>query len=119
MAHFAKINSDNIVTQVVVVNNSVITVDNQESEQAGIDFLQDLYGQGTWVQTSYTGSIRKNYAGVGYKYDSGRDAFIAPKLFNSWILSEETCTWEPPTPMPLDENKYTWNEENQTWEQLN
>ena len=119
MAHFAKINSDNIVTQIVVVNNSVITIDGQESEQAGIDFLQDLYGEGIWVQTSYNGSFRKNYAGVGFEYDSDRDAFIPPRPYDSWSLDEETCLWVPPSEMPADGNKYVWNEETQQWDQLN
>ena len=85
MAHFAKLDSDNIVTQVVVVDNSVLEkADGTESELKGKQFLNSLLGTATWKQTSYNGNIRKNYAGVGYKYDSTRDAFIPPKPFDSW-----------------------------------
>lgn len=119
MAHFAEINTDNIVIRVVVVDNGVITIDGQESEQEGIEFLQGLYGGGTWVQTSYNGSFRKNYAGVGFEYDSDRDAFIPPRPYDSWSLDEETCLWVPPSEMPADENIYEWNEETQQWDQLN
>lgn len=119
MAHFAKLNEDNIVTAVHVVNNDVITIDGVESEQAGIDFLIDLHGHASWKQTSYNGNIRKNYAGIGYTYDPNRDAFIEPKPFPSWILNEETCRWEPPIPMPTSDPEnpkvYIWLEANQQW----
>lgn len=116
MAHFAKLDSDNIVTQVVVVDNSVlIKADGTESELKGKQFLNSLLGTATWKQTSYNGTIRKNYAGVGYKYDSTRDAFIPPKPFASWTLNETTCQWEAPVAYPTDGNLYNWNETNQQW----
>ena len=112
MAHFAKIGKGNKVLRVAVVSNDIAT-----SEQAGIDFLNNLYGsRDTWVQTSYNANIRKNFAGIGFKYDSSRDAFIPPKPFNSWTLNETTCLWDPPVVYPTDGEKYTWNETNQTWD---
>jgi hypothetical protein len=114
MAHFAQLNSKNVVSQVVVVNN-----DDAPDEASGIAFLNNLFGNGTWVQTSYNGNIRKNYAGVGYTYDLGRDAFIAPQPFPSWTVSETTCLWSAPTPMPTDDKRYHWNEATLTWIQSN
>jgi hypothetical protein len=119
MAHFAKLDENNNVLAVHVVNNDVITINGSESEQAGIDFLTGLHGHSLWKQTSYNSSFRKNYAGIGYTYDSSRDAFIPPKLFNSWILNEATCLWEAPVAYPTDGNRYTWNEENLAWEAIN
>ena len=115
MAHFAKLDENNNVLAVHVVNNDVITVDGSESEQAGIDFLSDLHGHALWKQTSYNGTIRKNYAGIGYTYDASRDAFIPPKPFNSWTLNETTCQWEPPVAYPTDGKRYAWFEPNQEW----
>ena len=125
MAHFAKLNSENIVEEVLVVSNEVAT-----NEQAGVDFLNNLLKTSdTWKQTSYNtvggvhklGGIpfRKNYAGVGYKYDESRDAFIAPKPYNSWTLNETSCLWEAPTPYPNDGNLYIWDEENLRWNLIN
>lgn len=115
MAHFAKLDSNNIVTQVVVVDNSVLLkADGTESELKGKQFLNSLFGTATWKQTSYNGTIRKNYAGVGYKYDATRDAFIPPQPFASWTLNETTCTWESPVPMPTD-GIYNWDDANQQW----
>jgi hypothetical protein len=114
MAHFAQL-ENNIVTQVIVVSNQDILDENgQENEQKGIDFCSNLLG-GTWKQTSYNGNIRKNYAGIGYTYDEVRDAFIAPKPYNSWLLDEDTCQWQAPTPYPNDDKRYTWNEESLNW----
>lgn len=115
MAHFAKLDENNIVLAVHVVNNDVITVDGVESEQAGIDFLTDLHGYTLWKQTSYNGSMRKNYAGVGFIYDESRDAFIAPQPYGSWTLNETTCQWEPPVVYPSDGKFYGWFEPNQQW----
>ena len=107
MAHFAKIDENNIVKQVVVVSNDVAT-----NEQAGIDFLKELFGsQFNWKQTSYNATFRKNYAGIGYTYDESRDAFIPQKTFSSWILDEDTCNWVAPTPYPNDGKRYDLNEE--------
>jgi len=112
MAHFAKLGVGNIVEQVIVVSNDIAT-----TEQAGSDFINKLYNtRDVWKQTSYNNNIRKNFAGIGYQYDQQRDAFIAPKPFNSWILDENTCRWNAPIPYPNDENKYKWNEENQSWD---
>lgn len=117
MAHFAKL-ENNIITQVIVVSNQDILDENgQESEQKGIDFCSNLLG-GTWKQTSYNGKIRKNYAGVGYTYDEGRDAFIAPKPFASWVLDETIAQWKAPVDMPTDDKKYTWNEDTTSWKEL-
>jgi len=118
MAHFAQLNDNNVVTQVIVVANQELLDNGIESENKGIQFCQSLFG-GNWIQTSYSGTIRKNYAGVGYSYDSTRDAFIPPKPFDSWILNENTCLWEAPVPRPLDSLDYFWNEELQQWEKVN
>jgi len=122
MAHFAKLGVGNIVEKVEVVSNDIAT-----TEQASIEFLQNLYkDRAVWKQTSYNANIRKNFAGIGYKYDQSRDAFIPPKLYNSWILNETTCRWEAPIPMPTltqeqidNDAGYKWNEENQTWDLVN
>jgi hypothetical protein len=112
MAHFAKLGVGNIVEQVIVISNDVAI-----TEQAGVDFINKLYNtRDVWKQTSYNGNIRKNYASIGFQYDQTRDAFIAPKPFNSWILNEDTCKWEAPVDKPQDENKYTWNESTLTWD---
>ena len=112
MAHFAKLGTGNIVETVEVVSNDIAT-----TEQAGIDFLNNLYGnRDVWKQTSYNNNIRKNFAGIGYKYDQTRDAFIPPKPYASWILNEDTCQWEAPVAYPDDDNRYTWNETNLNWE---
>ena len=103
MAHFAKINKTNIVTDVIVAEQDFIN-----SGKVGDSFL--------WIQTSYNGSFRKNYAGIGFQYDKTRDAFIAPKPYPSWILNETTCRWEAPVAYPDDENNYNWNETNQNWD---
>lgn len=118
MAHFAKLDENNNVLAVHVVNNDVITVNGSESEEAGVTFLTSLHGHSSWKQTSYNGSFRKNYAGIGYTYDAVRDAFISPKPFASWVLDESTCQWEAPTPMPTDGKTYSWNEENQEWTEI-
>jgi len=120
MSHFAEIGDNNIVISVVV------------AEQEHINSLE-----GRWIQTSYNTrggvhyapnngeagdyvpdggvALRKNYAGIGYTYDEGRDAFIPPKPFPSWVLDESTCFWEPPVPLPDDLNMYYWNEGLQGW----
>ena len=114
MAHFAQL-ENNIVTKVIVVaNQDILDENNQESEQKGIDFCSNLLG-GTWKQTSYNARIRKNYAGIGYTYDEGRDAFIPPKPFASWVLNETTCQWKAPVDMPSDDKRYTWDEATTAW----
>jgi hypothetical protein len=117
MAHFAELDNNNIVTRVIVVNNTDL-VDEQgnESEQVGIAFCKQLFGADTnWVQTSYNANIRKNYAGIGYTFDTTRDAFIPPKPYSSWLLNEETCNWEPPVPYPNDGERYMWDEGTASW----
>jgi len=122
MAHFVKLGIGNKVVQGVVVHNDIAT-----SEQAGVDFLNNLYGtHDVWKQTSYNTlkgnhllggtPFRKNYAGIGFKYDQTRDAFIPPKPFKSWILNETTCDWEAPVAIPDDGQRYIWNETNQSWD---
>ena len=119
MAHFAKINNENIVEQVLVISNDVLLKsDGTESELKGKQFLNATFGSAKWVQTSYNGTFRKNFAGIGFTYDSERDAFIPPKPFNSWILNEDSCRWESPIPYPSDGKLYTWNEDILNWEEL-
>jgi hypothetical protein len=118
MAHFAKLNESNQVISVEVISNEVITdSEGSEQEQLGIDFLTQLNGGGWYKQTSYNGTLRKNYAGVGFTYDSTRDAFIAPKPAPSWTLDETTCQWEAPVAYPADGNEYNWNEDTLAWDQ--
>ena len=113
MAHFAKLGVGNIIETVQVVSNDIAI-----NEQAGVDFLRNLYNDqnSQWFQTSYNNNIRKNFAGIGYSYDQNRDAFIPTKPFNSWILNETTCQWEAPSVMPDDDEKYIWNETTTTWD---
>lgn len=122
MAHFAEIDSNNIVTRVLVVGN--------DQEDRGQEFLAtDLALGGTWKKTSYNTSggvhsnggtpFRKNYAGVGYTFDASKDAFIAPTPFPSWVLNEDTCLWNAPTPMPVEEGKmFTWVEADLNWQEV-
>lgn len=114
MAHFAQLDDTNLVTQVIVVHNNELLENGVESEAKGVAFCQSLFG-GEWKQTSYNGSIRKNYAGIGYSYDAGRDAFIPPQPFQSWTLVESTCTWQAPAPMPTDDGPYRWDEASLSW----
>lgn len=97
MAHFVKLNNNNIVIQGIVVNNDVLDINNEEA--SGIAYINNLYGTNdNWKQTSYNGKIRFNYAGVGYSYDEVRDAFIAPEPVNAIGFNEETCRWIVPIP---------------------
>jgi hypothetical protein len=117
MASFAKIGLNNKVIEVLSVhNNELLDSNGVEQEVNGIDFLTKLTGWAIWKQTSYNNNIRKNHAGIGYTYDEDRDAFIPKKPFNSWILNETTCLWEAPIALPDTENRYNWNETNQTWD---
>jgi len=127
MASFAKIGLNGKVIEVLSVVNEVLHDSNGiEQESIGIDFLTKLTGYPVWKQTSYNtyGGVhnkggtpfRKNHAGIGYTYDEDRDAFIPPKPFKSWILNENTCNWESPVAYPQDNNRYTWNEQNQSWD---
>jgi len=120
MAYFAEINKDNIVTRVLAVSDN--------EEHRGEDFLANELGfGGKWIQTSYNtyggvhrfnkNPLRKNYASIGYTYDEERDVFIAPKPFTKWVLNEETCIWEAPTPYPTDDKRYVWNDNRGEWEE--
>ena len=117
MAHFAQLDSTNNVIRVETVNNNVITdADGNEQEQVGIDFLtQHNGGVGWYKQTSYNGTFRKNYAGIGYTYDATRDAFIPPQPFPSWTLNEDTCQYDSPVPDPTDDKMYNWDEATTNW----
>tara|TARA_Y100000310_G_C20185932_1_gene580284 strand:- start:42 stop:434 length:393 start_codon:yes stop_codon:yes gene_type:complete len=126
MAHFAKLDQDNIVIKVNVVHNNELLVDGTENEQKGINFLNTLFNTSdNWKQTSYNTSggvhklggtpLRKNYAGIGFTYDGDKDAFIPPQPFSSWTLNEDTCRWEPPVAYPDDDKIYIWNEETTNW----
>ena len=105
MSHFAEINSDNIVQRVIVAEQDFIN-----SGAVGDSF--------NWVQTSYNGNFRKNYAGIGYSYDKAKDAFIAPQPYPSWVLAEPSFQWEAPTPMPTDGKMYTWDEPTVAWKEI-
>lgn len=116
MAHFAKLDENNLVTQVVVVNNQVLLDDaGVEVEQKGVDFCVNLFG-GIWKQTSYNGSFRKHFAGVGYLFSDELNAFIPPKPdFPSWVLNQTSCCWEAPVPQPQDGQTYRWDEPSLSW----
>lgn len=108
MAHYAFLNEQNIVTEVIV------GIDESDTSQDWEQFYGNFRGQ-TCKRTSYNNNIRKNFAGIGYTYDETRDAFIPPQPFNSWSLNEQTCLWEAPTPMPTDGEMYIWDESQQEW----
>lgn len=116
MAHFAQLNENDIVIQVIVIHNNELLIDGEESEYKGILFCKSLYGANTkWRQTSYNGNLRKNYAGLNYVYDSVRDAFIPPQPYASWQLNEESCQWQAPVPHPRDGGFYDWDESTISW----
>jgi hypothetical protein len=120
MAHFAQIDENNIVQQVIVVANSDCgNLEFPDSENIGQEFLKSIGLDGDWKQTSYNGSFRKNYAGIGYLYDDSMNAFIPNKPYNSWSLNETTCQWEPPVPIPNQESMFIWDEENIRWNEIN
>jgi hypothetical protein len=105
MAHFAEIDANNVVQRVIVVPNS--------EEANGTAWCSSLLG-GTWIRTSYNGTIRKNFAGIGYSYDQGRDAFVPPQPYPSWVLDELTCNWKAPIPMPSN-GPWQWDEDIEEW----
>lgn len=111
MAHYAFLDNDNVVTEVITGRNEDEIVD-------GISDWEEYYGSKRGqrcVRTSYNANIRKNYAGIGFTYDEDRDAFIPPKPYSSWILDEDTCLWEPPIAYPSDGLMYEWDEESTDW----
>ena len=117
MAHFAEIDENNIVTRVIVVHNNELLDNEQESETKGVDFCESLFGHRNWVQTSYNGTIRHNFAGVGYTWDSDNNVFYAPQPYPSWSLNSDFI-WEATIPYPEDassEKIYQWDEDNLTW----
>ncbi len=136
MAHFAKIDDDNLVVRVTKLDNNVLLDEGDtEVESKGAAFLERVLKGGRWIQTSYNTRggvhrgggtpLRKNYAGRGYTYDESRDAFIPPKPFSSWTLDEDTCRWNPPVPYPEVEvvegempPMYGWNEDEQKWDEM-
>jgi len=117
MAYFAKLDENDVVIDVHALNNiEMLTSEGVESEDMGkAFFIRWSGGYSKWVQTSYNGTVRKNYAGIGYTYDRVRDAFIAPQPYPSWILNEDTCQWQSPTSMPTDGKMYQWSEEQKNW----
>jgi len=135
MAHYAKIGINSKILSVeVVADADTYNADNQEDETVGIQFLERIHGWPLWKKCSYntrggkhydadgnestdqSKAFRKNYPGIGYTWDEDRDAFYAPKPFNSWILNETTCLWEAPVAMPDDGQEYFWNEDITNWE---
>jgi hypothetical protein len=115
MAHFAKLDDNNVVLEVHCVHNNELLVDGIESEVKGIEFLIAWSGGYTnWKQTSYNGNIRKNYAGIGYTYRSDIDAFTAPQPYASWTLNED-AQWQAPTAMPTNDKMYSWDEATTSW----
>jgi hypothetical protein len=110
MAHYAFLDENNIVTEVITGIDETKLIEGLDTET----WYGNFRGQAC-KRTSYNNNYRKNYAGAGYTYDSDLDAFIAPKLFESWLLNEETCLWEPPTTYPDDGKSYDWDEETISW----
>lgn len=115
MAHFAQIDENNIVTQVLVIEQDVV---NSGLFGDPNSFIQTSYNTHGGVHTLGGTPLRKNYAGIGYSYDSTRDAFIPPKPYNSWVLDEDTCQYKAPTPMPNDGKIYNWDETTTSWVEL-
>lgn len=116
MAHFAKIDENNIVQEIIVISNDDCqNLNFPESETIGQNFIASIGLTGTWKQTSYNSTFRKRYAGIGDKYDESRDAFIIPQPYQSWVLNETTCLWDAPIEKPNDDKTYVWNEQSQSW----
>ena len=113
MAHFAEL-IDGIVARVIVVSNADTASNGVEDGAIGAAFCHNLLG-GEWMQTSYNGNMRKNYAGIGFTYDTARDAFIAPKPYASWVLDEATCRWTAPVAMPSEGGPWAWDEDTESW----
>jgi hypothetical protein len=120
MAHFVKLDENNQVIEVIVVNNEVIIDENgNENEELGVSFCKQLFGQDTtWIQASYNGNFRKRYPAFGDTYNEILDAFITPKPYPSWILNSDTCDWEAPIPKPWDTYQYEWDESISNWRQV-
>jgi hypothetical protein len=115
MAHFAEIDSNNVVLRVIVVSNTdTADANGVEQESIGAAFCERVLG-GTWKQTSYNGNMRKNYAGIGFTYQADIDAFVPPQPYPSWVLNPNTAKWEAPIPYPNDGKHYVWDEQTQSW----
>lgn len=119
MAHFARLNTENFVTEVIVVSNEVLIDGNgKEDENLGVEYCKKLFGEDTnWVQTSYNNSFRKKYAGRGFFYDKEIDAFIPPKPYPSWVYDNESGDWIPPVEKPKDQPRmlWEWDENLKNW----
>lgn len=115
MAHFVRIDENNLVVCGVVVDNNELLVDGVESEARGSEFCHNLFG-GLWVQTSYNNNFRKQYAGVGYTYNKEADVFVSPKPYGSWLL-DENHDWQPPVARPESQEYWIWNEDTLSWVQ--
>jgi hypothetical protein len=115
MAHYAKLDENNIVQQIIVVDNEKEMKNGIEDEMTGIAFCTDLTGHTNWKKTSYNNNIRKRYAAIGYRYNQEKDEFIAPQPFPSWTL-DDNSDWQPPTPKPQDGNLYFWDESALSWQ---
>lgn len=119
MAHFAELDENNIVKQVIVVhNNELKGANGVEYENKGIEFCNSLFGHTNWVQTSYNHNMRKQFAGIGFTYDDVNDVFVAPQPYPSWSL-DENHDWQAPVAKPDDNQLYGWNEETQSWDLIN
>jgi len=129
MALFAKLDLNNIVTEVISVhNNELLDSDGVEQESLGITFLTNMTGSNSWKQTSYNTfggdhtlggtPFRKNYAGIGYVYDESKNAFYTPTPYASWVLNDNTCLWESPVDKPDDDKEYEWNEDTTSWDEV-
>ena len=113
MAHYAFLDENNVVTEVITGIDETELIEGLDTETWYGNFRGKVC-----KRTSYNGNYRKNYAGAGYTYDEDRDAFISPKPFDSWVLDEETCVWGAPVAYPTDGKEYNWNEETLTWDLL-
>ena len=113
MAHYTFLDLNNIVTEVITGIDETELIEGLDPEIWYGNFRNQ-----TCKRTSYNGNYRKNYAGIGYKYDEERDAFIPPKPFNKWVLNEDTCRWESPVPYPDNDKQYVWNDNQGVWEEL-
>ena len=116
MAHFAQIHNNTVINVIVVDNQVLLNDAGVEQESLGVQFCQDLMG-GTWVQTSYNNNFRKQYAGIGYTYDTSADVFVPPAPYDSWLL-DSNHDWQAPTPMPDDDKIYEWSEETLSWVEI-
>jgi hypothetical protein len=118
MAHFAKLDEDNKVVEVVVVHNNELLIDGQESEAKGIQFLTAITGHSNWKQTSYNGNFRGKYAAIGQVYDEAKDAFRWEKPYRTWIWDDEKKNWVAPIPKPEDGKLYGWFDATETWVEI-